>query len=161
MIFDLTLLFYSENFIPKKYFCIEKSNVGNHLKRVLPKFQAERSYFWGVNGRSKFLFFRNLRNSSFFETLNALDTKIGRVKCLIFGPAFCHITYVRTYVCTYIRTYYVRTHARTHARTHVRTYARTHARTHARTYVRACVRACVRAYVRTCVRACVRACVRT
>ena len=33
---------------------VEKWNVGNRLKRVLAKFQADRSHVWGVNGRSKF-----------------------------------------------------------------------------------------------------------
>ena len=38
----------------KKNSGIEKSNVGNRLKRVFPKFEAERSYPRGVNGCSKF-----------------------------------------------------------------------------------------------------------
>ena len=33
--------------------CVEKSNVGNRLKRVLAKFHADRSHPRGVNGRSK------------------------------------------------------------------------------------------------------------
>ena len=41
----------------KKKFGLEKWNVGNHLKRVLAKFQAERSHPWGVNGLSKFAIF--------------------------------------------------------------------------------------------------------
>ena len=53
-IFDFMLTFCSENFIQKKILGVENSNVGNHLKRVLPKFQAERSHVRGVNGRSKF-----------------------------------------------------------------------------------------------------------
>ena len=39
----------------KIVFGVEKWNVGNHLKRVFPKFDAERSHPWGVNSRSKFL----------------------------------------------------------------------------------------------------------
>ena len=34
---------------------VEKLNVRNRLKRVLPKFEACASYFRGVNGRSKFV----------------------------------------------------------------------------------------------------------
>ena len=45
-------------FETKKYrttnFGVEKSNVGNRLKRVFPNFQAERSEVRGVNDRSKF-----------------------------------------------------------------------------------------------------------
>ena len=37
-----------------KIFGVEKSNVGNRLKRVFPNFQAERSEVRGVNDRSKF-----------------------------------------------------------------------------------------------------------
>ena len=40
--------------ITKTFFGVEKSNVGNRLKRVFPNFQAERSLVRGVNGRSKF-----------------------------------------------------------------------------------------------------------
>ena len=36
-------------------FFVEKWNVGDRLKRVLAKFEADRSWFWGVNGRSKFV----------------------------------------------------------------------------------------------------------
>ena len=35
-------------------FVVQKWNVGDHLKRVLAKFEAERSRVRGVNGRSKF-----------------------------------------------------------------------------------------------------------
>ena len=37
-----------------KFFGVEKSNVGNRLKRVFPNFQAEWSEVRGVNDRSKF-----------------------------------------------------------------------------------------------------------
>ena len=40
---------------------IEKWNVGNRLKRVLAKFQADRSHVWGVDGRSKFPKFFEIR----------------------------------------------------------------------------------------------------
>ena len=33
---------------------VEKSKIGNRLKRVFPKFEADRSHVRGVNGRSKF-----------------------------------------------------------------------------------------------------------
>ena len=36
---------------------VEKSNVGNRLKRVFPKFEPDRSHPRGVNGRLKFRFF--------------------------------------------------------------------------------------------------------
>ena len=35
-------------------FNVEKGNVGDHLKCVFPKFEAERRHPWRVNGRSKF-----------------------------------------------------------------------------------------------------------
>ena len=38
----------------KKFMGVEKSNVGDHLKRVFPKFEADRSHPRGVNDRSKF-----------------------------------------------------------------------------------------------------------
>ena len=41
-------------FSSKNIFGVEKWNVGNRLKRVFPKFEAERSHPRGVNGRSKF-----------------------------------------------------------------------------------------------------------
>ena len=44
----------SENFGPKNCSRVETWNVGNGLKRVVPKFEADRSYVWGVNGRLKF-----------------------------------------------------------------------------------------------------------
>ena len=45
--------FSTENFCLR----VEKSNVGNHLKRVFPNSQAERSHPRGVNVRSKFALF--------------------------------------------------------------------------------------------------------
>ena len=53
-IFDLMLHFWSENFIKNLLLAVEKSNVGNRLKRVLAKFRANRSHPRGLNGRSKF-----------------------------------------------------------------------------------------------------------
>ena len=38
----------------KIFFAVEKSKVANRLKRVFPKFEADRSEVRGVNGRSKF-----------------------------------------------------------------------------------------------------------
>ena len=50
----LTKNFSGKNFCRKNFFGVEKSNVGDHLKRVFPKFEADRSHPRGVNGRSKF-----------------------------------------------------------------------------------------------------------
>ena len=46
--------FCVDNFSQNVLFNIEKSNVGDHLKCVFPKFEAKRSHPRGVNGRSKF-----------------------------------------------------------------------------------------------------------
>ena len=46
----------------KKNRGVEKSNVGDHLKHIFPKFEAEWSHPRGVNGRSKFC-----KNSIFFH----------------------------------------------------------------------------------------------
>ena len=55
-----------KNFETNSVFGVEKWNVGNRLKRVLAKFEPDRSHVWGVNGRSKFAkIIRNLRNPSF------------------------------------------------------------------------------------------------
>ena len=43
-----------EKILSKKISDVEKWNVGNRLKRVLAKFEADRSHPRGVNGRSKF-----------------------------------------------------------------------------------------------------------
>ena len=56
-IFNFMLTFCSENFIKKICSGVEKSNVGNRLKRVLAKFRGDRSLVRGVNGRSKFTHF--------------------------------------------------------------------------------------------------------
>ena len=45
--------FLVRKFHQKKFWGVEKSNVGNRLKRVLAKFRADRSHPRGVNGRSK------------------------------------------------------------------------------------------------------------
>ena len=42
--FDFTLTFCVKNFIEKTKSGVEKSNVGNRLKRVLAKFRADRSH---------------------------------------------------------------------------------------------------------------------
>ena len=39
---------------PKNFWGVEKSNVGNRLKRVLAKFGGCTGHVRGVNGRSKF-----------------------------------------------------------------------------------------------------------
>ena len=46
--------FRSKFLTEKKMFGVEKSNVGDGLKRVLAKFEANRSHPRGVNSRSKF-----------------------------------------------------------------------------------------------------------
>ena len=51
--FFLTKIFIKK-FCQKNVFGVEKWNVGNRLKRVFPKFEAELSHPRGVNGRSKF-----------------------------------------------------------------------------------------------------------
>ena len=48
------LVFETSKMSNKKMLGVEKSNVGNRLKRVFPNFQAERSEVRGVNDRSKF-----------------------------------------------------------------------------------------------------------
>ena len=40
--------------VAKSVCAVEKWNVGDHLKRIFPKFEADRSHPRGVNGRSKF-----------------------------------------------------------------------------------------------------------
>ena len=40
------------------FFEVEKRNVGDHVKRVSPKFEAERSHPRGVNSCSKFRIFQ-------------------------------------------------------------------------------------------------------
>ena len=62
-------------------FDVEKANVGDHLKRIFPKFEAERSHPRGVNGRSKFRIFQK------YETLN------GRVPPEI--KLYSHETWVK------------------------------------------------------------------
>ena len=47
-------LIFRSKFSSKKNFDVEKWNVGVRLKRVFPKFRADRSHVWGVDGRSKF-----------------------------------------------------------------------------------------------------------
>ena len=44
---------FFEKVLSKKYFDVEKWIVRNRLKRVLAKFEADRSHPRGVNGRSK------------------------------------------------------------------------------------------------------------
>ena len=49
--------FHVKKTSPPKKLRVEKSNVGNHLKRTLAKFQAKRSHPRGVNGPRKFCIF--------------------------------------------------------------------------------------------------------
>ena len=46
--------FFVRKFRRKKFFCVEKRNVGDRLKRVFPKFGGCTGHVRGVNGRSKF-----------------------------------------------------------------------------------------------------------
>ena len=46
-------LFLVRKFHQKTFLAVEKSNVGNRLKRVLAKFRANRSHPRGVNGPTK------------------------------------------------------------------------------------------------------------
>ena len=48
---------FCQNFV----FDVQKWNVGNRLKRIFPKFEAERSHIRGVNGHSKFGIFFGFR----------------------------------------------------------------------------------------------------
>ena len=48
------LVFETTKNVEQKLFGVEKSNVGNRLKRIFPNFQAERSEVRVVNDRSKF-----------------------------------------------------------------------------------------------------------
>ena len=59
----------SENFF---VFHVKKWNVGNHLKRVFPKSQAERSHPRGVNGRSKFC-----KKTIFFHVFGVEKWNVG------------------------------------------------------------------------------------
>ena len=63
-------------------FCVEKWNVGDHLKRVFPKFEAERSHPRGVNGRSKFwkklIFFQRFRRQN-MKCWGSSETRFGQV----------------------------------------------------------------------------------
>ena len=58
LVLDLTLDLHGDfllrKFHPKFFVGVKKWNVGDRLKRVLAKFEANRSYPRGVNGRSKF-----------------------------------------------------------------------------------------------------------
>ena len=42
--------FFRQKSLPPIFFGVEKSNVGDHLKRVFPKFEADRSHPRGING---------------------------------------------------------------------------------------------------------------
>ena len=58
LVLDLTLHLHGDfllrKFHPNFFVGVKKWNVGDRLKRVLAKFEANRSYPRGVNGRSKF-----------------------------------------------------------------------------------------------------------
>ena len=50
----LTKKFSAKNVCRTNFLGVEKRNVGDHLKRVFPKFEADRSHPRGVNGGSNF-----------------------------------------------------------------------------------------------------------
>ena len=56
--------FFAEKFGRTNFSGVKKSKIANRLKRVLPKFHADWSSVWMVNGRSKNFFFM------VFESLN-------------------------------------------------------------------------------------------
>ena len=64
--------FWSNIFTPKKVSGVEIWNVGDRLKRVFPKFQPNRSYPRGVNGRSKFS-----NKSQNFDVLGVENLNVG------------------------------------------------------------------------------------
>ena len=51
-----------------------KRNVGNRLKRVLPKFRADPSFVQGVNGRSKLRKNFEIRELAFEKVRSAMRT---------------------------------------------------------------------------------------
>ena len=63
---------WSKMFTPKKVSGVEIWNVGDRLKRVFPKFQPNRSYPRGVNGRSKFS-----NKSQNFDVLGVENLNVG------------------------------------------------------------------------------------
>ena len=71
---------FIENF-RQFFFDIEKWNVGNPLKRVFPKFEAERSHPRGVNGRSQF--YKNFGGNS-MPSSGPEGFKIGKNARLFF-----------------------------------------------------------------------------
>ena len=55
LLIDFTPIFvFAKKFHPKFFSDVEKWNVANRLKRVFPKFRADRSHPRGVNDRLKF-----------------------------------------------------------------------------------------------------------
>ena len=62
----------------KVFWGVEKLNVGNRLKRVFPKFHAERSHLRGVNGRSKFAIFFRRRKMKCRESSETCFGQVSR-----------------------------------------------------------------------------------
>ena len=62
----------------KVFLGVEKLNVGNRLKRVFPKFHAERSHLRGVNGRSKFATFFRRRKMKCRESSETCFGQVSR-----------------------------------------------------------------------------------
>ena len=77
--FRIVQIFSTNNFVDF-FFDVEKWNVGDNLKHVFPKFEAERSHPRGVHGRSKFRIFQKC------ETLNGrLPPEIRSYNCETWG----------------------------------------------------------------------------
>ena len=70
----------SENF---SVFDVKKWKFGDHLKRVLAKFQVNRSHPWGVNGPSKFAVFwkKNRFQRRKMKRRESSETCFGKVSC--------------------------------------------------------------------------------
>ena len=60
------------------FFGVNKSKVANRLKRILPKFRADRSYVQGVNGCSKFDP-ENLFRRRKIESCKSSETRVAEV----------------------------------------------------------------------------------
>ena len=79
--FFLTKIFI-KTFRQKNFFGVEKWNVGNRLKRIFPKFEAERSHIRGVNGHSKF---------GIFFWFSASKNEMSGIVWNAFWPSFAPI----------------------------------------------------------------------
>ena len=76
---------------------VEKWNVANHLKRVLAKFEADRSHLRGVIGRSKFskLFASSEKIARQRKDRGERTTNDGRTNEKVYRQPFCHKSFRR------------------------------------------------------------------